>query len=489
MFGKLILETLIDILDGSDEEESSESDQEILENEEQNTESGNIPLFFDRTFQGSKALGEKIPSDDIIWLRPHEISDQPPKMYVDGSSQRDIKQGELGDCWLLAAMATISQHQELLERVCPDQTFDFKEGYNGQFKIRFWQYGNWVEVTIDDRLPTRDGKLIFVHSDTNNEFWPALVEKAYAKLNYSYSNLSGGHGSEGMVDLTGGTSEYLHIRDDDDQLKLDIHDIYEKIKDCLEEQALITCAIKGVPGETEAQKENGLVCGHAYSITGAEVLLSGDETYHCVRVRNPWGQHEWKGAFSDKDPIWDDICFQDHNEIHQETSDLSQLRKNDGEFWMSIQDFTENFHTFEICRLNMSDFESEGRWIERILSSQWSNSPVDNQLEGTAGGCTNHETFCNNPFMIFSVSGEKESDECIISLSQKHRRRHKKSGSSMLTIGFCVFKIDDAEVPNLDGDVENCSLGEILNITEKRVFSTTFTNLRTDHIFGLKGCL
>jgi len=138
-------------------------------------------LFRDKRFPpDTSSLFYSSPAPNIEWKRPHELCED-PQMVVDGIDRFDIIQGDLGNCWLLAAMSSLAMDTNMLYKVLP-QDQSFTEDYAGIFKFRFWQYGEWVDVVVDDYLPVINGKLVYIQSDSKNEFWSPLFEKAYAKL-------------------------------------------------------------------------------------------------------------------------------------------------------------------------------------------------------------------------------------------------------------------------------------------------------------------
>ncbi len=67
----------------------------------------------------------------------------------------------------------------LLKQVIPadNKVFNAK----GLYHFRFWRFGDWTDVYIDDLLPMYNGDLIYAQAATPAEIWPSLIEKAYAK--------------------------------------------------------------------------------------------------------------------------------------------------------------------------------------------------------------------------------------------------------------------------------------------------------------------
>ena len=72
---------------------------------------------------------------NIEWKRANEICSD-PRLFIDGPSRFDIRQGELGDCWLLAAMANLTLQKKLFYHVVPTDQ-NFTTDYAGVFHFRY----------------------------------------------------------------------------------------------------------------------------------------------------------------------------------------------------------------------------------------------------------------------------------------------------------------------------------------------------------------
>ncbi|XP_051900506.1 calpain-5-like isoform X2 [Pristis pectinata] len=361
------------------------------------------------------------PPGTIEWKRPGELCTD-PRLFVDGISSRDLNQGRLGNCWFVAACSCLATEPSLWKKVIPqhqNQEWDPKhpERYAGIFRFRFCRLGHWQEVVIDDRLPTLAGSLLFCCSEQPGEFWCALLEKAYAKLNGCYEALDGGNTGEALVDFTGGISEPVVLDRDGFRTQLDKRkQLYKNLLKAHSRGALISCSIRPESGgELEARTGCGLVKGHAYGVTGVRTLRPGrgvwtfltTERLNLLRLRNPWGSVEWDGPWSDG---------------------------------MSFDDFMQNFTDLVVCRrINTSFLSFHKTWVEARAFSQWSVSA--DALRNRSGGCINNRhTFLQNPQFVFHLSRD---DTALLCLQQEDRRQHRREGRGQnLSIGFEIFRVE-----------------------------------------------
>ncbi|XP_027028191.1 calpain-3 isoform X3 [Tachysurus fulvidraco] len=396
-------------------------------------------LFEDDTFPatvdslGYKELGHKSSKvKNIVWKRPKDICDN-PQFIVGGASRTDICQGDLGDCWLLAAIACLTLNDKLLYRVVPQEQ-SFSDNYAGIFHFQFWRYGDWVDVVVDDRIPTINNELVFTKSAERNEFWSVLLEKAYAKLHGSYEALKGGNTAEGMEDFTGGVTEFYEMKEAPKEL-------YKIMKKALDRGSLMGCSIDAlVPARLETRTATGLVKGHAYSVTAVgecKQSIKKKSKVHLVRLRNPWGQVEWNGPWSDNSKEWESISKEDKEKLHLQNAE-------DGEFWMSFDDFMKNYTKIEICNMTPDALDDDKlhKWTVSMNEGRW--------VRGcSAGGCRNYlDTFWTNPqyrLRLLEEDDEQDNDEVacsfVVALMQKNRRKERKMGANLFTIGFSIYEV------------------------------------------------
>ncbi|CAD7938164.1 unnamed protein product [Amoebophrya sp. A25] len=374
------------------------------------TEAESVLWLRASTFGKSKGAGgqkEKRPSfvgklyDTLV---KGKLSDSNMQLYQDGVSATDILQGQIGDCWLMAAMACMAERPGAIDNLFLTKEFDPR----GMYKVQLFDgtadacRGAWRTFTIDDFIPCdknawNDGngraKPKFAQPN-GEELWVLLLEKAFAKLCGSYRNLEGGSTIWALRAMTGdhcrwyekersgGTRwkrwDFKNLEDPhkhpvckhcmrpiprdkrggtlkgtDETLSVD------EMWDTLyryNRRGSVLCA-------SGAQRMDGLVSGHAYSILDAREFKESSRTGPCtlrlVKIRNPWGGGEWKGDWGDSSSKWDDFP-EVKKKIHSD--------KNDGAFWMSWDDYCDYWdrlgiadRTRDIHSLHL-EYDQSAKW-------------------------------------------------------------------------------------------------------------------------------
>uniref|UniRef100_A0A3P8SIT5 Si:dkey-19b23.13 n=1 Tax=Amphiprion percula TaxID=161767 RepID=A0A3P8SIT5_AMPPE len=399
-------------------------------------------LFKDPLFPATNQslFYKREPPPGLTWKRPREIC-KDPRLFVDGISTRDLHQGSLGNCWMVAAISCLASEPSLWKKVIPDhmdQEWNPKrlDLYAGIFHFRFWRLGRWMDVVVDDRLPvSRDGVLLFCRSATPREFWSALLEKAYAKLNGCYEALEGGNTAEALIDFTGGVSEPFSL--DREALSLNSdqrRSFFQTLAKVHERKSLITCSIRvrggdgGVGFGVWARARTRLRYHSSEEGEAGERLLktSGTSRLFMVRMRNPWGRRI--GRASEQ---WQQLS-------RAEREKMGLIVRDVGEFWMDFEHFCHHFTDVVVCRLvDRTLLWPSSHWIEERCYGEW--ALMDKRSR--CGGCINHrDTFLHNP-QLFEVRGKEE--EVLICLQQEDRRiRRKNGGGENLPIGFEVLKVE-----------------------------------------------
>lgn len=265
----------------------------------------------------------------------------PNAQVYDTMESGDIIQGGLGDCYFLAAISSIAEKPERLRRLFLSK----KNHGNGIYAVAMCINGIWEEIIMDDFAPCHKNNKLAFNTSKTNELWVVLLEKAWAKVHGGYLNIEAGLTREALRDLTGASAKTYFLRQDPDGIWL-------KLMNAENKNFIMTAGSDNLNSGSDAYIKKIGICGsHAYSLLAVyqidrrygkvERKGQGEEfTDQLVKLRNPWGQGEWHGKWSDDDPDW--------------TPELKQIvgftgKKEDGIFFMPWEEFIKYYSDVQIC--------------------------------------------------------------------------------------------------------------------------------------------
>ncbi|CAK9090384.1 unnamed protein product [Durusdinium trenchii] len=286
-----------------------------------------------------------------------------PVLFADVAPS-DVCQGRVGNCWLVAAISAVAEFPKYLK----GSVFITKKvSKEGKYIVKLYdgRKFSWVGIEVDDYLPCTSWggdtpSLLFGKISEGKLCWP-ILEKAFAKLYGSYSQLSGGYQWVAWHHLTGckeffmfthkygvavrwvvATSAGIPVYSDKRPKISQQNREGEREKDSVDTYLQIVFVVFVIVFALPKETDCGMVHKHAYSLLHA-VEIGG---FRLVACRNPWGTDaEWNGPWSDRSAEW---------RAHKDIADALKVDfQTDGIFWMDYEDWQFIFGQVRVMNCQM----------------------------------------------------------------------------------------------------------------------------------------
>lgn len=234
------------------------------------------------TDAGSPGKPDSNPPDDPGPLDPDLPDVSVPgdvREDPDAGDPRDINQGQIGDCWLLAGIGSVAQTLERegkLDEFLAEHLRPVGDPPT-HWVVTLYQDGEPVEVTVEAK--STPGGVRGADGEPN---WLSIYERAAAEhRGGSYDDIDGGFSSDAMELMTG--------RSADKDGQLDLAEIEEKLAG----GRAVSVGTEDTRDddfdwvwESEEVNRTDVVPNHAYVVVEVK---SNDDGEKVVVLANPWG--------------------------------------------------------------------------------------------------------------------------------------------------------------------------------------------------------
>jgi len=310
-----------------------------------------------------------------LWVRARMLGDPTEAVLFDQVRPQDVQQGGLGDCWLMSALSCLGQYPQKLKSLFTANQL----AEDGKYEVYLYnmETKEWETIVIDEFVPCNvscgQPRPAFARP-LGEEIWVLLLEKAVAKFCGIYGALSGGSVAWAFQVLTGKTDPVQYGKEEDGRWRrrkpsdagsgakcprnvswcwnsssptLSVDELFTELQEHIADRHVLGCSISGAG--KESAKENGLITSHVYSLLQifSEELDDGTAV-RLVKLRNPWGNSEWNGDWSDYSA--DGNGSAKWKENPQLCAKLDPKRgSNDGVFYMSFEDWSSWYTSVVLC--------------------------------------------------------------------------------------------------------------------------------------------
>ena len=141
-------------------------------------------------------------------------------------------------------------------------------------------------------------------------------------------------------------------------------------------------------------RQDGLVGGHAYSLIAAAEA----EGFRLLKLRNPWGNFEWTGAWSDGSELW-----KTHPKVAKRCGVDPAKPDDDGVFWIEYGDFLKYYDSVDVLK------KSED--LHDIYLDTHESWRCCGPCRGLVEGCCCYYAACRGGFKL--CCGRETGDETV----------------------------------------------------------------------------